>query len=190
MEAAQAALDRIDEIEDEERAAESQLKRLRDLYRARFRMCQAVLGGEDPETAAREQRLADYGELRRELIGVEREDPARACAATDACATRRCARSSATSTSRRRGSGPERAVVLCHASGQRTTSGWQAKNSRARSATRSGRLVGDEVAAAVDELDLHVVGVALVAGEHLRAQGGVVGRRRAAGSAPSGAASA
>ena len=36
-------------------------------------MCQAVLGGEDPETAAREQRLADYGELRRELIGVERE---------------------------------------------------------------------------------------------------------------------
>ena len=37
-------------------------------------MCQAVLGGEDPETAAREQRIADYGELRRELIGVEREE--------------------------------------------------------------------------------------------------------------------
>ena len=73
MEAAQAALDRIDEIEDEERADESQLQRLRDLYRARFRMCQAVLGGEDPETAAREQRIADYGELRRELIGIERE---------------------------------------------------------------------------------------------------------------------
>ena len=32
-----------------------------------------VLGGEDPETVAREQRLADYGELRRELIGIERE---------------------------------------------------------------------------------------------------------------------
>jgi monovalent cation/hydrogen antiporter len=73
MEAAQAALDRLDEIEDEGRASESQLKRLRDLYRARFRMCQAVLGGEDPETAARQQRLADYGELRRELIGIERE---------------------------------------------------------------------------------------------------------------------
>ncbi len=73
MEAAQAALDRIDEIADEERASESQLKRLRDLYRARFRMCQMVLGGEDPEVAAREQRLADYGGLRRELIGVERE---------------------------------------------------------------------------------------------------------------------
>jgi CPA1 family monovalent cation:H+ antiporter len=73
MEAAQAALDRIDEMEREKRADESQLKRLRDLYRARFRMCQAVLGGEDPETAAREQRIADYGELRRELIGIERE---------------------------------------------------------------------------------------------------------------------
>jgi len=74
MEAAQAALDRIDEMETDERAGESQLKRLRDLYRARFRMCQAVLGGEDPEVAAREQRIADYGELRRELIGIERDE--------------------------------------------------------------------------------------------------------------------
>jgi len=74
MEAAQAALDRIDEVEVEERASEAQLKRLRDLYRARFRMCAAILGGEDPEAAAREQRIADYGELRRELIGIEREE--------------------------------------------------------------------------------------------------------------------
>jgi Na+/H+ antiporter len=74
MEAAQAALDRLDEIEDEERASEAQLKRLRDLYRGRFRMCQAVLGGEDPESAKREQRIADYGALRRELIGIEREE--------------------------------------------------------------------------------------------------------------------
>jgi CPA1 family monovalent cation:H+ antiporter len=74
MEAAQSALDRLDQIEGEERASEHQLKRLRDLYRGRFRMCQAVLGGEDPETAAREQRLADYGELRRELIGIERDE--------------------------------------------------------------------------------------------------------------------
>lgn len=72
MEAAQSALDRLDEMEAEERADEAQLKRLRDLYRARFRMCQAVLAGEDPDVAAREQRIADYGELRRELIGVER----------------------------------------------------------------------------------------------------------------------
>jgi Na+/H+ antiporter len=74
MEAAQAALDRIDEMETEERAADSQLKRLRDVYRNRFRMCQAVLGGGDPDAAAREQRVADYGELRKELIGVEREE--------------------------------------------------------------------------------------------------------------------
>jgi monovalent cation/hydrogen antiporter len=74
MEAAQSALDRLDEMEDAESASEAQLKRLRDLYRARFRMCQAVLGGEDPKAAAREQRVADYGELRRELIGVEREE--------------------------------------------------------------------------------------------------------------------
>lgn len=74
MEAAQSALDRLDEMEEEKRAGEAQLKRLRDLYRARFRMCQAVLGGEDPDAAAREQRIADYGELRRELIGIEREE--------------------------------------------------------------------------------------------------------------------
>jgi CPA1 family monovalent cation:H+ antiporter len=74
MEAAQAALDRIDEMEDEERASDSQLKRLRDVYRNRFRMCQVVLGGGDPDVAAREQRVADYGFLRRELIGVEREE--------------------------------------------------------------------------------------------------------------------
>ncbi|HEX6781786.1 MAG TPA: Na+/H+ antiporter [Solirubrobacterales bacterium] len=74
MEAAQSALDRLDQMEDDERAGEKQLTRLRDLYRARFRMCQAVLAGEDQETAIREQRLADYGLLRRELIGVEREE--------------------------------------------------------------------------------------------------------------------
>jgi monovalent cation/hydrogen antiporter len=74
MEAAQAALDRLDEMEDEERASESQLKRLRDVYRNRFRMCQVVLGGGDQDVAAREQRVADYGVLRRELIGVEREE--------------------------------------------------------------------------------------------------------------------
>ncbi|HEY6730685.1 MAG TPA: Na+/H+ antiporter [Solirubrobacterales bacterium] len=72
MEAAQSALDRLDEMEEDERASETQLKRLRDLYRARFRMCQAVLSGEDPEAAAREQKIADYGQLRRELIGIER----------------------------------------------------------------------------------------------------------------------
>lgn len=74
MEAAQSALDRIDQMESDKRANEKQLMRLRDLYRARFRMCQAVRAGEDPDVAAREQRIADYGELRRELIGIEREE--------------------------------------------------------------------------------------------------------------------
>lgn len=73
MEAAQAALDRLDELEDEGRASDGQLRRLRDLYRARFRMCAAVLGGEDPETALRQESLADYGRMRREMIGIERE---------------------------------------------------------------------------------------------------------------------
>ena len=38
-----------------------------------------------------------------------------------------------------------------------------------------GHLVGDEVAAAGDQLDLHVVGVVLAAGEELGTEGGVVG---------------
>jgi CPA1 family monovalent cation:H+ antiporter len=73
MEAAQAALDRLDELEDEGRADEQQLARLRDLYRARFRVCAAVLGGEEPGAAAREQRVADYSRLRQELIELERD---------------------------------------------------------------------------------------------------------------------
>jgi len=74
MEAAQSALDRIDEMDAEDRADEKQLVRLRDLYRSRFRMCVAVLAGEDPERAARAERISDYGELRRELIGIERDE--------------------------------------------------------------------------------------------------------------------
>src|SRR6185312_3729113 len=38
-----------------------------------------------------------------------------------------------------------------------------------------GGLVGDEVTAALDQLEAHVVGVALPAGEHLRTQGEVLG---------------
>jgi monovalent cation/hydrogen antiporter len=73
MEAAQAALDRLDELEEEDGIGEGQLTRLRDLYRARFRVCLAVLGGENPGSAQHEQRQVRYGRLRRELIGVERE---------------------------------------------------------------------------------------------------------------------
>ena len=50
LEAAQSALDRLDELEDEQRVGEEPLRRLRDLYRARFRQCVAVIGGERPRT--------------------------------------------------------------------------------------------------------------------------------------------
>jgi CPA1 family monovalent cation:H+ antiporter len=70
LEAAQAALDRLDELE-EEGAAEEPLRRLRELYRTRFAICVAVLGGgELPEDGRAE--LHEYGAMRRELIAVER----------------------------------------------------------------------------------------------------------------------
>jgi Na+/H+ antiporter len=71
LEAAQAALDRIDELE-EEGVDEERLKRMRDLYRARFRACMAVIGGQDGGRPPPDPRR-EYGELRRDLIGVERE---------------------------------------------------------------------------------------------------------------------
>jgi Na+/H+ antiporter len=70
LETAQAALDRLDELE-EQGAAPEPLRRLRELYRQRFALCVAVLGGEElPEDGRRE--LHDYGAMRRELIKVER----------------------------------------------------------------------------------------------------------------------
>jgi monovalent cation/hydrogen antiporter len=71
LEAAQAALDRLDELEDDEQATEEQLKRMRDLYRARFRACQAVIAGEEERAAVR-PKAKRFREIRRELIGVER----------------------------------------------------------------------------------------------------------------------
>ena len=75
LEAAQAALDRLDELEREERISEERLRRMRELYRARFRRCVAIIGGDGdarPQDDAREA-LERYSALRRELIGVERE---------------------------------------------------------------------------------------------------------------------
>lgn len=71
LEAAQSALDRLDELEDEG-ATEEQLRRLRELYRARFRQCQAVLAGDSSASEARNEPRLRYGQLRSELIGVER----------------------------------------------------------------------------------------------------------------------
>jgi CPA1 family monovalent cation:H+ antiporter len=70
LEGAQAALDRLDELE-EEGAAEEPLRRLRELYRRRFAICVAALGGEEvPEESRR--ALRDYPGMRRDLIAVER----------------------------------------------------------------------------------------------------------------------
>jgi monovalent cation/hydrogen antiporter len=71
LEAAQAALDRLDELEDEG-VDEERLRRLRDLYRARFRACVAVIGGDADGRPPPDPRR-EYGELRRDLIGVERD---------------------------------------------------------------------------------------------------------------------
>ena len=68
LEAAQAALDRLDELE-EEGAADEPLRRLRELYRERFAVCAAVLGGELPADGRSE--LHEYGAMRRELSAVE-----------------------------------------------------------------------------------------------------------------------
>jgi CPA1 family monovalent cation:H+ antiporter len=110
LEAAQSALDRLDELEDEG-ATEEQLRRLRDLYRGRFRQCQAVLTGEgdDGRAAAVEPRMR-YSVLRKELIGVERETLVALRNAGRLRPGRPARRSSATWTSRRSGCGRERSA--------------------------------------------------------------------------------
>ena len=70
LETAQAALDRLEELEEEGATGEP-VRRLRELYRGRFALCVAVLGGgELPEDGRRE--LKEYGAMRRELIAAER----------------------------------------------------------------------------------------------------------------------
>ena len=71
LEAAQTALDRLDELEQDDRISDEALRRLRDLYQARFRQCMAVLGGEKAPDVLQEQRMR-YGDVRRDLIQAER----------------------------------------------------------------------------------------------------------------------
>lgn len=75
LEAAQAALDRLDELEQERAVEPELLRRMRDYYRQQFRRCMAVIGGEEDGEAAEAARrpAMSYPELRRELIRVERE---------------------------------------------------------------------------------------------------------------------
>jgi monovalent cation/hydrogen antiporter len=74
LEAAQAALDRLDEIEAEGEADEEQLRRLRELYRRRFQTCMAIVGGDRgrealDEARARREKLTS---LRLDVIDTER----------------------------------------------------------------------------------------------------------------------
>ena len=71
LEAAQAALDRIDELEAEG-VSEERLRRLRELYRSRFRQCQAVLMGEGETMSPERDGPERYARLRRDLIATER----------------------------------------------------------------------------------------------------------------------
>jgi Na+/H+ antiporter len=70
--AAQAALDRIDEIEATEQGVpENVLERLREIYQARFARCVAALSGEDGGVPI-EDPLTGYRRIRQDLIVRER----------------------------------------------------------------------------------------------------------------------
>ena len=70
--AAQAALDRLEEIEGmAENVPENVVERLREIYQARFARCVAALSGEDGEVSI-EDPLKGFRRLRRELIASER----------------------------------------------------------------------------------------------------------------------
>jgi len=71
LEAAQSALDRLDELEGDGAAAEP-VRRLRELYRARFRQCVAVLNAEGERPPELDDSYRSFSSLRRELIRAER----------------------------------------------------------------------------------------------------------------------
>jgi CPA1 family monovalent cation:H+ antiporter len=71
--AAQAALDRLDEMESGATpVSETALNRLRELYQARFARCVAALQGKDSELPI-EDPLSGYRRLREDLIQAERD---------------------------------------------------------------------------------------------------------------------
>jgi monovalent cation/hydrogen antiporter len=73
LNAAQAALDRLEEIEATEAGVpENAVQRLRELYQARFARCVAALSGQDGEVPI-EDPLKGYQRLRGELIDTERD---------------------------------------------------------------------------------------------------------------------
>jgi hypothetical protein len=71
--AAQAALDRIEELESSaEPVPDAALARLRELYQARFARCVASLSGEGASVPI-ENPLEGYRSARKKLIGAERD---------------------------------------------------------------------------------------------------------------------
>jgi CPA1 family monovalent cation:H+ antiporter len=71
--AAQAALDRLDELESEGTPVpDTALERLREIYQARFARCVAALQGQDSELPI-EDPLTGYRRLREDLIQTERD---------------------------------------------------------------------------------------------------------------------
>jgi CPA1 family monovalent cation:H+ antiporter len=72
LSAAQAALDRLDELESSSDVLpETAVERLREVYQARFARCVAALQGEGG-TSPIEDPLSSYRRLRQELIAAER----------------------------------------------------------------------------------------------------------------------
>ncbi len=68
LEAAQAALDELDELEQSGELPDETLRRLRELYEARFQRCMAAIGAGE----AQRPRIS-YGAVRRRLIARERD---------------------------------------------------------------------------------------------------------------------
>ena len=105
--AAQAALDRLDEIESSEAArglvSEDAVERLRELYRARFERCMAAISGEDGSTNS------GQGPRGRPQARAAEADRGRACRSArlnvipDSCEPTSSPGSSASSTSTKRG---------------------------------------------------------------------------------------
>ena len=74
LRAAEAALEKIDELEDEEQVREDTAQRMRDLYEYRRRRFTARVEGqlENDEDEDYEERSLAYQRFRRELLGAER----------------------------------------------------------------------------------------------------------------------
>jgi CPA1 family monovalent cation:H+ antiporter len=74
LRAAEAALEKIDELENEDWVREDTAERMRDLYEYRRRRFAARYAGqaEDGEKDGYEERSLAYQHFRRELLGAER----------------------------------------------------------------------------------------------------------------------